>query len=231
VKKIKQPLNAQEIGEYQKNRRHYEIDIMQEVLASRTLAWRITSACLLLLFVAIVITGLTIYRYSQPLPPYLLTINKQTGEVSQLKMTRDQSSYGEAIDKYWLTQYVRHRESYDYYSIQADYDAVGLMSAPQVVDDYLKKFSGPQSIDKVLGSKQTIDVKIRSVMLDRPHGVATVRFETVTRSTSTPDNVQRQAWIVILGYEYQALTMNAQQRFINPLGFRITSYRLSTEIE
>lgn len=204
---------------------------MQEVLSSRTLAWRITGCCLVLLLVAILMTGLTIYRYSQPLPPYLLTINKQTGEVSQLKMTRDQSSYGEEIDKYWLTQYINHRESYDYYSIQADYDAVGLMSDPQVINDYLKKFSGPQSLDKVLGAKQTINVKIRSVMLDRPHKVATIRFETITRSTSNPDNAQHQSWIAILGYQYEALTMNAQQRFINPLGFRITSYRVSTEVE
>ena len=231
MNKSKRPLNANELSHYQQNRKLYEVDIMQEVLASRRLAWRITLSCFVLLFIAIAVMGFTIYSYSQPLPPYLLTINRETGEVSQLKMTRDQASYGEEIDKYWLTQYVKHRESYDYFSIQADYDAVGLMSDNRVVNDYLKKFSGKQRIDKQYGSKQTISVTIRSVLLDRAHNVATIRFDTIIRKASQPDNEQRQHWIAILGYEYQALTMNARQRFINPLGFRVTSYRVSTEME
>lgn len=231
MNKLKRPLSANEIQHYQKNRKRYEVDIMQEVLASRSVAWRIAVSCLLLLIITTAIMGFTIYRYSQPLPPYLLTIDRDTGEVSQLKMTRDRGSYGDEIDKYWLTQYVKHRESYDYFSIQADYDAVGLMSDNRVVGDYLKKFSGKQRIDKIYGTKQTISVQIRSVILDRAHSVATIRYDTITRKASQPDNEQRQHWITILGYEYKALTMNARQRFINPLGFRVTSYRVSTEIE
>ncbi|WP_407213989.1 hypothetical protein [Enterobacter kobei] len=42
------------------------------------------------------------YRYSQPLPPFLLTLNPATKEVSQVKLTRDEATYGDEIDKYFL---------------------------------------------------------------------------------------------------------------------------------
>ncbi|WP_079949118.1 type IV secretion system protein [Salmonella enterica] len=36
-------------------------------------------------------------------------------------------------------------------------------------------------------------------------------------------------WIATIAYEYKALPMTAQQRYINPLGFRVTSYRKNAE--
>lgn len=78
-----------------------------------------------------------------------MTLNPATKEVSQVKLTRDEATYGDEIDKYFLTQYVIHRESYDFYSLQVDYDAVGLMSTSNVAESYLSKFKGKQGIDKV----------------------------------------------------------------------------------
>ncbi|MCV4770265.1 type IV secretion system protein, partial [Escherichia coli] len=96
----------------------------------------------------------------------------------------DQTSYGDEIDKFWLTQYVIHRESYDFYSVQVDYTAVGLMSTPNVAESYQSKFKGRNGLDKVLGDSETTRVKINSVILDKPHGVATIRFTTVRRVRS-----------------------------------------------
>ncbi|HAT2688803.1 TPA: type IV secretion system protein, partial [Citrobacter freundii] len=169
------------------------------------------------------------YRYSQPIPPFLLTLNPSNHEVSQVKLTRDDATYGDEIDKYFLTQYVIHRESYDFYSLQVDYDAVGLMSTPNVAEAYLSRFKGKQGIDKVLGDSETTRVSINSTILDREHGVATIRFTTVRRSRSNNFDDPPKRWIAILGYEYKSLAMNASQRYINPLGFRVTSYRVNPE--
>ena len=33
-----------------------------------------------------------------------------------------------------------------------------------------------------------------------------------------------------MGYEYKSLAMNAEQRYVNPLGFRVTSYRVNPKL-
>ncbi|HBT7049066.1 TPA: type IV secretion system protein, partial [Klebsiella pneumoniae] len=176
------------------------------------------------------LVGYVVHKYSQPIPAHLLTLNEATHEVQQVKLTRDQTSYGDEIDKFWLTQYVIHRESYDFYSVQVDYTAVGLMSTPNVAESYQSKFKGRNGLDKVLGDSETTRVKINSVILDKPHGVATIRFTTVRRVRSNPVDDQPQRWIAIMGYEYKSLAMNAEQRYVNPLGFRVTSYRVNPEV-
>ncbi|MFT8297979.1 VirB8/TrbF family protein [Salmonella enterica] len=45
---------------------------------------------------------------------------------------------------FWLTQYVIHRESYDFYSVQVDYTAVGLMSTPERGRVLPEQVQGPQ---------------------------------------------------------------------------------------
>ncbi|MBB9041933.1 type IV secretion system protein, partial [Escherichia coli] len=179
---------------------------------------------------ALSLVGYVVHKYSQPIPAHLLTLNEATHEVQQVKLTRDQTSYGDEIDKFWLTQYVIHRESYDFYSVQVDYTAVGLMSTPNVAESYQSKFKGRNGLDKVLGDSETTRVKINSVILDKPHGVATIRFTTVRRVRSNPVDDQPQRWIAIMGYEYKSLAMNAEQRYVNPLGFRVTSYRVNPEV-
>ncbi|HCB4700148.1 TPA: type IV secretion system protein, partial [Klebsiella pneumoniae] len=159
----------------------------------------------------------------------LTTINKDTGEVSQVKITRDEATYGDVIDQYWISQFVIHRESYDYNSIQVDYDAMSLMASGDVADEYLSMFKGPNRIDKRLGDSERTTVHINSVITDREHGVATVRFTTQQRIRQRPNPEPPRYWIATIAYEYKALPMTAQQRYINPLGFRVTSYRKNAE--
>ncbi|WP_435321323.1 type IV secretion system protein, partial [Klebsiella pneumoniae] len=75
----------------------------------------------------------------------------------------------------------------------------------------------------------TTRVSINSTILDREHGVATIRFTTVRRSRSNNFDDPPKRWIAILGYEHKSLAMNASQRYINPLGFRVTRYRVNPE--
>ncbi|ECB6713972.1 type IV secretion system protein [Salmonella enterica] len=222
-------LTREAIKEFNESRKGLEVDLLNEVLSSRQKAWYVAGGASIITVVCLCLAGFVVHRYSEPLPPYLLTINKDTGEVSEIKITRDQASYGEDLDVYWLSQYVIHRETYDFYSGQVDYDAVSLMSTPEAAEDYLKRYRGPNKIDKVLGDSETTRVSIRSVIPDPAHGVATIRFTTTRRARSNPVDDQPKHWIAIVGYEYRALAMNAKQRQINPLGLKILSWRINPE--
>ncbi|GAB7473084.1 VirB8 family type IV secretion system protein [Enterobacter hormaechei] len=223
-------LTREAIKEFNESRKGLEVDLMDEVLKSRRTAWMVATGSAVVTVFALSLVGYVVHKYSQPIPAHLLTLNEATHEVQQVKLTRDQTSYGDEIDKFWLTQYVIHRESYDFYSVQVDYTAVGLMSTPNVAESYQSKFKGRNGLDKVLGDSETTRVKINSVILDKLHGVATIRFTTVRRVRSNPVDDQPQRWIAIMGYEYKSLAMNAEQRYVNPLGFRVTSYRVNPEV-
>lgn len=222
-------LKREQIESFKKERQGLEVDIMNEVLSSRRTAWRVATVSIIAGIVGFGVAATVIHKYSQPMPPFLLTYNSADHDIQQIKMTRDQESYGQALDTMFLTRYVLARESYDFNSVQADYDAVGLMSTPNVADSYLTKFRGRNSIVKQLGDSEVTRTYINSVILDREHSVATIRFTTIRRVRSNPVDDPPRHWIAVMGYTYQALPMNATQRQINPLGFRVTSYRVNPE--
>ena len=224
-----QPITRDEEKTYAAERKGLERDILSEILKSRKTAWNVAKGASAFGVLGIVVAVMVIYRYAQPLPAYENFINKDTGEVTQVKMSRDEASYGELIDQYWLGQFVIHSESYDYATLQVDYDAMSLMAEGDVADSYLKQFKGPDAIQKKLGDSQYTRVKINSVILDREHGVATVRYATTKRYRQRPQDEAPQYWIATIAYEYKKLPMTAQQRYINPLGFRVTSFRRNLE--
>ncbi|HBV4265969.1 TPA: type IV secretion system protein [Klebsiella pneumoniae] len=224
-----QAITREELNKYHEETQGLERDMVNEILNSRSRAWKTATAFFVFAVVSMVTAVGVIIRFAQPLPAYLTTINKDTGEVSQVKITRDEATYGDVIDQYWISQFVIHRESYDFNSIQVDYDAMSLMAAGEVADEYLSMFKGPNRIDKRLGDSERTTVHINSVITDRAHGVATVRFTTQQRIRQRPNPEPPRYWIATIAYEYKALPMTAQQRYINPLGFRVTSYRKNAE--
>lgn len=228
--KAKKPgLTREAIKQFNEERKGLEVNIMEEVLSSRRNAWRVAGAACVVSIACLSLAGFVVHRYSEPLPPYLLTYNDATHNLSTVAMTRNMASAGDDLDSKFLTEYVIHRETYDYNSVQADYEAVGLMSTSDAAQSYLSKFSGRNGMDKRLGDSESTKVGISSVILDHKHGVATIRFTTTRRVRSSPVDDPTQHWIVIIGYEYQELALNAAQRSINPLGFRVTSYRVYPE--
>lgn len=70
---------------------------MHEVLSSCRTAWIVAVAACVVAVVAIGNATYVNYRYSQPLPPFLLTLNPATKEASQVKLTRDEATYGDEI--------------------------------------------------------------------------------------------------------------------------------------
>jgi len=218
------------IDQYRQERRGLEVDVLDEVLGSRKVAWILASAAALVAVVCLGVVVFVVHRYSQPIPEHILTINKDTGVVQEVSLKKDQKdSYGKRIDSYWVSQFVIHYESYDFYSVQADYDAVGLMASAQVADPYQQQFSGKDAKDKRLGDKLTTRVHVSSVMVNTDDHIATVRFTTQDKKRSRPLPGPKKHWIATIAYKYINVPMTASQRYINPLGFRVTSYRVQPE--
>ncbi len=107
---------------------------------SAKIAWRISGACLLITGLAVgAVAGLTPLKETRP---YVIKVDNNTGQTEIVTMMKNQEqSYGEVMDKHWLTRYVQLRESYDWVTIQDNYDAVMLMSSPEIQAAFSKIYN------------------------------------------------------------------------------------------
>ena len=137
----------------------------------------------------------------------------------------------EAVDKYFVTRYVRTREGYSNDTLQQDFDLVQLMSSDVVKKEYDAEYDRPDSKDKRLTNRGKIIPEILSVVLGESAGTktATIRFKAVT--TNFNDNMKtEQKFVVTLSYDYKPTTRMLQSyRLDNPLGFVVTFYRVDPE--
>ena len=126
---------------------------------SAKIAWRISGACLLITGLAVgAVAGLTPLKETRP---YVIKVDNNTGQTEIVTMMKNQEqSYGEVMDKHWLTRYVQLRESYDWVTIQDNYDAVMLMSSPEIQAAFSKIYNdNPQAPHKVLKNQYKVAPK------------------------------------------------------------------------
>lgn len=160
--------------------------------------------------------------------PHLVRVDNATGIpdlVSRLDVV--DVSYEDVQDKYWLSMYVRARESYDWHTLQKDYNTVGLLTTLESVQEYNDMFKGDNSIEKVYGKGTSIRVKILSVV-PNGRGIGTIRFETTTKNNQA---VRVERKVATIGYDYaKVFSLLESERLVNPFGFNVTSYRTDPEI-
>ncbi|GAA5096058.1 type IV secrection system protein TrwG [Bartonella acomydis] len=221
------PVKAEKLNSYYEESRGLERELINEFVKSRKTAWRVASVVGIFGLFGMVCG---VVGFSQPAPtPLVLRVDNTTGAVDVISVMREhETSYGEVVDRYWLNQYVLNRETYDYDTIQLNYDTTALLSTATVQQEFYKIYEGEDARDKVLSNKARITVKVRSIQ-PNGRGQATVRF-TTQQHDSTGSVGAKQHQIATIGYTYVGAPMKSSDRLLNPLGFQVTSYRTDPEI-
>lgn len=226
---MKRPeVKSDDFAHYLKEVSGYERDYLSEVVRSRTNAWRVAiAAC------AIGVAGFVfgIAGNHRPSPaPVVLRVDKATGGVDVLSVMDDaRTSYGAAVDQANINRFVILRESYDWNTIQSDYEAMGLFGSPSVVADYEKLYNDTDGRQVKLANHAHIVTKVVSIILGADSPTATVRFTTqLVHDSGVTEPVKH--WIASLGYRYVNAKMTVEQRRVDPLGFQVTSYRVDPEL-
>lgn len=166
--------------------------------------------------------------------PYVIQVDNKSGMTTVLKPLKDSSeanlTQDEAITKSFIVKYIIARETYDSQDLNRNYDLVRLMSSSEETkrfDDSVSNLNPNSPIEryKNIGTRT---VRISSVsFLDKNKKTAQVRFIT----TENQRNENREDyWVAILTYRYVNSPMDEADRFNNPLGFQVLSYRLDQEI-
>ncbi len=211
--------------------RDWETDRQLRLERSERRAWWVAAAaCCVAICLTMALALLTPLKQAVP---YVLSVEKATGNV-EVMSTADARSirYQDLLDKHWAQRYVIARESYMWKLLQYDYDTVLAMSADEVGREYAKLYDGPQARDRKFGPSVEMRVEVRSVTLppDTP-GRAVVRFEKRMRRLETNDVEPPQIFVATFSYEYRGSMFGKEKQLIeNPLGFRVTTYRVDAEI-
>jgi type IV secretory pathway component VirB8 len=192
-------------------------------------AWKITiSAVLLVLLSWLAIVCMLPIKETIP---YVIRVNNVTGVPDIVTALQDKKiTYEDVMDKYWVASYVRARETYDWYSLQKDYDTVGVLSSPQVGAEYAKLFQGENALDKKFANTTRAVTEIVSVV-PNGKGIATVRFVKHIKRVGQEGEGEKHDWVATVTYAYlNPSLMKESLRLVNPFGFQVRSYRVDPEL-
>lgn len=186
----------------------------------------------LILLAAISISILAIFKIStsSTIEPFVIEIEKKSGIVQLVDpITVKQYSANEVLNNYFITEYIKAREVFDPYHYNYNYyTKVRLFSSSNVYNEF-RNYIRLQNLDDLFNLYSDFvknEFKIRSIQ-KLGNDALQVRF--TVEFTRKDGSSTRKNKIVIMSYRYASLEMDDQQRYINPLGFQVISYRVDDE--
>lgn len=210
--------------------RAFDDDRQLRVDRSERRAWMVAGiACVVALCAVVALILLVPLKQSVP---YILSVDRSSGNVEVIDVAEPRTiQYQPLLDKHWAQRYVVARESYHWQLLQQDYDTVLAMSSTNVGREYAEIYQGAEARDKKLGPAYELRVKIISVTAPPDvQGRMVVRFERQLRRVDSGPVEPPQIFVASLSFEYHvAMTAVEKQLLMNPLGFRVTGYRVDGE--
>ncbi len=204
-------------------------DRYQYVLVQRKLLAAITIAALM----ATLATVVTI-AYLTPLKtvePFVIQVDQRSGITQTVDpLTVTELTGNEAVNNFFIVQYIRSRESYSITDLARSYNIVRVMSeANKVYPGFIVQAdpNNPNSNAARLGTSGVRTVTFKSFTYLNPTLVQ-VRVMIKEKAEGVPFREYHK--IVLVAFEYVKLNLTNEERYINPLGFRVTDYRVDEEI-
>lgn len=219
------------------NSRNFDRQAMDFETSLSYIAKKSTQRAWIVAFFAVIVALISSLAVSFLTPlktvePYVIRVDNTTGMVDIITALSEKDiSKNEALDKHFITQYVKAREGYYYDMLNNDYVLVQLLSSPEVASDYRSIYEGENARDVELKNNYQIEPQILSIVLNDSNGVKTstirLKLKVLNRSTS---GLTEKLVVVTLSYDYFVEGIREQDRLDNPLGFKVLNYRIDEEI-
>jgi type IV secretion system protein VirB8 len=158
--------------------------------------------------------------------PYTITVDRQTGQIQTTPgLSLPQLSESDAVRQAFLAQYVLARETFDLTDYQENYRRTLLWSDGQAAESYRADWDrdNPNGVQARYRASTIVRVIVSEVRLLSPE-TALIRFETEQTEGGSASGL-RQPWSASVRFSAAGRPLNAQDRLLNPLGFRIEAYR------
>lgn len=195
---------------------------------SKRLAWGVAAVA-----GGLAITGVAAVAMLAPLKtvaPYVITVDKATGasEITSQLSGDNRVSYDEAVSKYFLADYVRNREGWIPQARKEFFEGVLAMSARDEQARWIAFYGkdNPKSPQAVFTDLDTVFIAVKSVTFVSKN-VAQIRFtKTLQRGSITTDTPA----IATVTFDTTDTPTTEQQRFKNPMGLEVQTYRADLEV-
>lgn len=195
---------------------------------SKRRAWVVAGAASVLAFMAML--AVTLVLPLKEFAPYVVTVDRNTG---YLEVTRGlhpgNLSQDEGLTIANIVRCLTARETFDATDYRQTYRYVGLCMSGPALAAYrrLHNPNSPNSPPKLYGYTTIVRVEIRAVNL-LSATTALVSFRTILEERGREASVDH--WRGAITFGYTAKEMSMADRFLNPLGFQITSYRRDPDL-
>jgi type IV secretion system protein VirB8 len=220
--------------------RHWYQDKYQHVLVQRNLLALITLVAMGVALVAV----FTVARLApqKSVEPYLLQIEEKTGITQKVEpITKTELANNDAVNRYFVAQYVRAREGYNPTIRIYNDNLVRVMSNSNMFYQYRRTIdpANEASLAARLGGVGQRTTKINSMQYitnpvargesgTTPERIMQVRFTTTNIMPNAADVTEQ--WIATITFVYADIELNETERLLNPIGFRVVNYQVEREI-
>lgn len=204
----------------------WESETYLSLRRSRALAWGVAGvASTIALSLGIAVS--VMLPLKEPVP-YVITVDKQSGFL-EIPKRLDETPLAkeEAITNYNLVRYVKAREAYLNPIVAENYQLVQSMSSGDAAKEHKVVWDGenPNNPSVIFGFDGEVDIEILGVS-ELNDKTSSVRFD---RHVKLGSKIRTTRHTAIIVYEYRNERQTNEERLINPLGFKVTSYRVSEE--
>lgn len=163
--------------------------------------------------------------------PYTILVDRETGYVQTIKgLQPGPLTQNSAVTQSFLVQYVIARETFDAADLKDNYRKVLVWSAGDERAAYQRQMqrANPDSPLNLNAPSTVVATTVKSVSLLSPTA-ALVRFDTTRQDNGQTSGGEVRSWAAVISFRYSGAPMTMEDRFLNPLGFQVTSYRRDAE--
>lgn len=210
-------------------KKNWYADRYQTVVVQRNFLALITIASL----AGIIFSVLSVVKIttSKTIEPFVIEIEDKTGITNVIRpLQQEKYAYDETLRRYFLTEYITKRETYNYGTFEYNFfTVVRLLSNTSVYNTFRQNVyaSNPDSPVRLGQTQRTIKLKSITFLQQVPGQVgftAQIRFKSEDNGANTKHKV------ATINFEFADLALTEEERAINPLGFQVIGYRVDDEI-
>jgi type IV secretion system protein VirB8 len=213
-----------------KDSRNWYKDRYQAVMLQRRLLMGITVLSMIATLAAVIVIAQMVPL--KGVEPFLIQVDPKSGITQMVNpLTAKEITSLESINNYFIVQYIRARESYNVRDISNNYAIVRVMSDAEKVYGLFKREanpSNPQSVAARMGGAGSRVVKFKSISYS-PNKPNQAQVRLLIEETAANGGTLQYHKIASLVFEYAKLDLTSEERYINPLGFRIMEYRVDED--
>jgi type IV secretion system protein VirB8 len=161
---------------------------------------------------------------SKSLEPYVIEVEQKSGIATIVnQMTAQNFTGDQMIRQYFINQFIHAASAYDPKTYKADVDKVRLMSVPAVYADFRNRINARE-----LGADSRIEIRIKSIQFTN-NNTAQIRVaRQITLAGANPEDVDE---VITMNFSFSPnMTLNLEERLINPLGFQVNGYAIVKEV-